>query len=122
MSSRPEMAVVLLIVQASTWVLAGVGAFAITFAEPPMALPAMLTAALVACALLLAAGLVARRRWARVWTLALEWTCLAGSLLLLILPIGAPHGLVSLMVDVGLPVAMLCLLSGPRGRSAFGLL
>jgi hypothetical protein len=120
MSSRPEMAVVFLLVQASTWVLAGLGAAVVTLGEPAMALPAILTAALVACCLLLAAGLVARRGWARAWTIALEWTCLVGSLLLLVLPIGAPHGLVSLMVDVGLPIALLCVLMGRRGRSAFG--
>ena len=120
MSSRPEMAAVLLLVQASTWVLAGLGAAVITLGEPAMAVPAMLTAALVACCLLLAAGLVGRRGWARAWTIALEWTCLTGSLLLLILPIGAPHGLVAVLVDVGLPVAVLCTLSGRRGRLAFG--
>jgi hypothetical protein len=60
--------------------------------EPAMATPTAFTAALVALALLLAAGQAMRRRRARAWTVALEWTCLVGSLLLLVLPIGAPHG------------------------------
>jgi hypothetical protein len=36
--------------------------------------------------------------------------CIAGSLLLLLLPIGANHGPVSLMVNVALPVAVIALL------------
>jgi hypothetical protein len=114
------MAAVLLLLQASAWTLAAVAAIPFAVAgERAMLLPAALTGALVACCLLLAAGLVERRRWARSWTLALEWTCLAGSLLLAVLPIGAPHGLVALLVGAGLPAALLALLVGGRGRRAF---
>jgi hypothetical protein len=114
------MAAVLLLLQASTWALAGLAAIPFALGgEPAMLLPAALTAALVACCLLLAAGLAGRRRWARGWTLALEWCALAGSLLLLVLPIGAPHGLVALLVNLGLPAALLGVLHGRRGRGAF---
>jgi len=119
-SSRPEMAAVLLLVQASVWALSAVAALPFVLGgEVGMLLLAALTGALVACALLLAVGLASRRRWARGWTIALEWTCLAGSALLMVLPIGSPHGLVALLVDLGLPVALLVLLMGRRGRRAF---
>jgi hypothetical protein len=115
------MAAVLLLVQAGTWLLAAVGALPFALAgETTMLALAVLTMALVALVLLLAAGLAGRRRWARSWTMALEWVCLGGSLLLLLLPIGTPRGLVALMVDVGLPAALLVLLTGRRGRQAFG--
>ena len=119
-SSRPEMAAVLLLVQASAWALSAVAALPFAIAgERGMLLLAALTGTLVSCALLLAAGLAWRRRWARGWTIALEWTCLVGSLLLLVLPLGAPHGPVALLVGVGLPVAVLALLMGRRGRRPF---
>jgi hypothetical protein len=114
------MAVVLLLVQASAWTLAAVAALPFALGEPAMLVPAALTGGLVACSLLLAAGLACRRRWARGWTVALEWTCLIGSLLLLVLPIGSPHGLVALMMGVGLPAVLLGLLMSRRGRRAFG--
>jgi hypothetical protein len=114
------MAAVLLLVQASTWALSALAAIPFVLGgEPAMLLPAVLTAALVGCCLLLAAGLAGRRRWARGWTLALEWTCLAGSLLLLVLPTGTPHGLVAMLVNLGLPVALLYVLHGGRGRRPF---
>ena len=120
-SSRPEVAAVLLLLQAGAWLLAAVSALPFALGgEPTMLVPAALTMGLVSLALLLAAGLGGRRRWARSWALALEWTCLLGSLVLLALPIGTPRGLVALMVDVGLPVALLTLLMGRRGRVAFG--
>lgn len=119
-STRPEMAAVLLLLQAGAWILAGLGAVPFALGgEPAMAGLAAFTAALVALALLLAAGLALRRRWARWWTVALEWTCVAGSLLLLVLPVGAPHGPVALLAGLGLPAALLGLLTGRRGRRAF---
>lgn len=114
------MATVLLLVQVSAWALAGLSALPLAVAERGMLVSAALTGALVACGLLLAAALAERRLWARGWTVALEWTCLVGSLLLLVLPIGTPHGLVALLVNVCLPVAVLALLMGRRGRRAFG--
>lgn len=120
-SSRPEMAAVLLLLQAGAGVLAGLGALPFALGgEPAMAGLAAFTAALVALTLLLAAGLALRRRWARAWTVALEWACLAGSLLLLLLPVGAPHGPVALLTGLGLPAALLGLLVGRRARAAFG--
>lgn len=119
-SSRPEMAAVLLLVQASVWALSAVAALPFVLGgEVGMLLLAGLTGALVACALLLAAGLATRRRWARGWTIGLEWICLVGAALLMVAPIGGPHGLVALLVDLALPVTLLALLMGRRGRRAF---
>jgi hypothetical protein len=44
----------------------------------------------------------------------LEIACLAGSLLLLAVPIGANHGPVSLMTNVAVPIALIVLLRKPR--------
>jgi hypothetical protein len=60
-----------------------------------------------------------RRRYARRWVLGLETVCVIGSLLLLVLPIGANHGPVSLMANVGLPLSVILLLRGQRMRTLF---
>ena len=114
------MAFVVLLLQACTWALAAVSALPFGLGgEAVMAALAVPTMGAVALALLFGGGLVARRGWARRWTIALEWTCLAGSLLLFLLPIGTPRGLVALVVNLGLPVAVLWLLMGRRGRRPF---
>ena len=73
---------------------------------------ASLLLALATC--LLAIGVLWRRRRARRWVIALEVICLIGSLLLLVLPIGANHGPVALMTNVALPIALVLLLRKPR--------
>lgn len=119
-SSRPEMAAVLLLVQAGAWALAALGTVPLAVGgERAMWVVAGLTAGLVALALLLAASLGTRQRWARRPAILLEGLCLAGSLLLLVLPIGTPRGLVPFMVDVALPAVLLVLLLGRGGRQAF---
>jgi len=64
--------------------------------------------------LLLAIGILWRRSRALRWAFRLEITCLAGSLLLLVLPIGANHGPVAWMTNVALPIALIVLLRKPR--------
>jgi hypothetical protein len=63
---------------------------------------------------LAAIGVLWRRRWARRFVIVVEIICLIGSLLLLVLPIGANHGPVSLMTNVLLPIAVFVLLRKPR--------
>jgi len=46
---------------------------------------------------------------------ALEITCFVGSLLLLLVPIGANHGPVSLMTNLALPIAVVLLLRQAQG-------
>jgi hypothetical protein len=83
-STRPEIAFVLLLVQVSFWLLAALSALIFVIPMPAMGLYVALVMMAAAAGLLLAAGLLERRRWARRWTVRLEAVCLAGSLLLLV--------------------------------------
>ena len=114
-SSRPGAAFVLLLMQAMLWAMAGISAipFAI-FGEVFMIGLALASLLLALATGLLAIGILWRRRRARRWIMALEITCLVGSLVLLVLPIGANHGPVSLMTNVALPIAIVLLVRKPR--------
>lgn len=119
-TSRPEAAFVLLLMQATFWAIAGLSALPFVLGgEVHMFGLGLASLLLAAFAVWLAVGLVKRRRRARRWAIGLEVTCLVGSLLLLLLPIGANHGPVSLMTNVGLPVAVFLLLRGKAMRSVF---
>jgi hypothetical protein len=119
-SSRPEGAFVLLLMQSTFWVIAGLSAFPFVLAgEVFMAALGAASLLLAAFGCLLAIGLVRRRHWSRRWAIALEAACLGGSALLLLVPIGANRGPVSLMVNIVLPLAVLSLLLGKRMRTAF---
>jgi hypothetical protein len=101
--------------QAMLWAVAGLSAIPFALAGEVFMLGlgmASLLLALATC--LLAIGVLWRRRRARRWVVALEVVCLIGSLLLLVLPIGANHGPVSLMTNVALPIALVLLLRKPR--------
>lgn len=121
-TSRPETAFVLLLMQSTFWIIAGISAFPFALAgEVFMALlgAASLVLAFVTC--LLAIGLVQRWHWTRRWAIALEAVCLGSSALLLAVPIGANHGPVALMVNIALPLAVIGLLRGKRMRAAFAI-
>jgi hypothetical protein len=114
-SSRPEAAFILLLIQAVLWAMAGLSAIPFAFAGEVFMLGlgiASLLLALATC--LLAIGILWRRRRSRRWVIALEIMCLVGSLLVLVLPIGANHGPVAIMTNVALPIAVLVLLRKPR--------
>jgi hypothetical protein len=114
-SSRPEASFVLLLMQALLWTIAGISAIPFAIAGEVFMLGLGLASLLLALAtVLLAIGILWRRNRARRWAIRLEVTCLAGSLLLLALPIGANHGPVSWMTNVALPVALILLLRKPR--------
>jgi hypothetical protein len=119
-SSRPEAAFVLLLMQSTFWFAAGVSAFPFVLAgEPWMAGLGLASWVLAGLGFLLAAGLTRRSRRARRWTLVLEWVCFGGSALMLLIPIGANRGPVSLMVNIALPLALIVLLRGKKMRAAF---
>jgi hypothetical protein len=119
-SSRPEGAFVLMLMQSTFWVIAGISAFPFVLAgEVFEAALGAASFALAAFGCLLAVGLVRRRRRARRWAIALETVCLAFSALLLAVPLGANRGPVSLMVNIALPVAVIALLRGRKMRAAF---
>jgi hypothetical protein len=114
-SSRPEAAFVLLLMQSLLWTMAGISALPFAIAGEPFMLGLGLASLLLAMATcLLAIGILWRRNRARRWAMRLEIACLAGSLLQMLVPIGANHGPVALITNVALPVALIVLLRKPR--------
>jgi hypothetical protein len=121
-TTRPEIAFVLLLLQATFWFIAGFSALPFVLAQEVfMLVLGAMSFALAGFAFWLGVGLVRRRRWARRGTLILEWITLAGSLLLIALPIGANRGPVALMTNVALPLAVILLLRGKAMRTVFGI-
>jgi hypothetical protein len=119
-TSRPEAAFVLLLLQATFWIGAGLSAFPFVLAgELHMAALGFASLLLALLTVLLGIGVVYRRRRARRLAITLEVTCLAGSVLLLALPIGANRGPVALMVNVALPAAVVWLLWGKKMMASF---
>ncbi len=120
-TSRPEAAFVLMLMQATFWVAAALSALPFVLGgEVFMPALSVATLGLAAGAVGLAIGVVYRRPGARRWTLALESLCVAGGLAEQLLPIGANHGSVALLVNIVLPAAVVVLLargiSAPRAR------
>ncbi|HKB32769.1 MAG TPA: hypothetical protein VKF16_02790 [Candidatus Dormibacteraeota bacterium] len=114
-SSRPEAAFVLLTMQALLWTVAGVSALPFALAGEVYMVGLGLASMLLALATcLLAIGILWRRDRAQRWAMRLEIACLAGSLLLLLVPIGANHGPVAWMTNVALPVGLILLLRKPQ--------
>lgn len=110
-TSRPEAAFVLLLMQSTFWLLAGISALPFVLGgEVFMLLLAAFSIALAGVTTVAAIFVVRRRRWARRAILILEWLCLVGSALLFVLPVGANRGPVSLLVNLVLPAAVIVLL------------
>ena len=119
-TSRPEGAFVLMVMQSTFWVIAGLSALPFALAgETFMVLLGAASLMLATLACILAIGLVGRRHWSRRWAIALETVCLLGSVVLLAVPIGANRGPVSLLVNIALPLSVVVLLRGKRMRAAF---
>jgi hypothetical protein len=119
-TSRPEGAFVLLLMQSTFWMIAGLSALPFAFAgERAMAGLGLASLLLALFTCLVGIGVLWRRRWARVWAIGLEAACVIGGLLLLVVPIGANNGPVALMVNVALPVTVIYLLRGKKIRAAF---
>jgi hypothetical protein len=117
-SARPEAAFVLLLVQSTMWMITGISAVPFALAgEIHMAALAVSTTLLALGTLLCAIGVLGRRRWARGVVIALEVVCLFGTAVLFIAPIGFNHGLVSILVNGVLPLAVIVLL--PKDQEAF---
>ena len=101
----------LLLMQALTWMIAGISAAPFALAgEVHMAGLALATMLLALGTLLCAIGVLWRRSGARATAIALEVVCLLGSALLWLLPVGFNTGLVSTLANVVLPVAVIVLL------------
>jgi hypothetical protein len=117
-SAKPEAAFVLLLVQSLVWMITGLSAAPFALAgEVHMAGLALATMLLALGTMLCAIGVLWRRRWARAVVIALEIVCLFGTAVLFIAPIGFNHGLVSILVNGALPLAVVVLL--PKDQEAF---
>ncbi|HEX6350383.1 MAG TPA: hypothetical protein VF160_13455 [Candidatus Dormibacteraeota bacterium] len=115
-SGRAETVFVLLLVQASAWVLSAISGFVAGLAgQPFMVLLALFTLLLAAVAGWLGVALLYRVRIARRLLIGLEWICLVGTLLVWLLPGNAP-GPVALLMGLGLPATLLWLLHVRSGE------
>jgi hypothetical protein len=115
-SSRPEAAFVLLLMQSLFWLIAGISAAPFALAgEVFMAGLSVATLLLALGTCLVGLGVLWRRRWARGWAIAIEAACLFGTAILLLLPLGFNRGPVSLLVNVLLPVAVILLVRKDEG-------
>lgn len=111
-SARPEAAFVLVLIQSLVWTVTGISAVPFALAgEMHMAALAVATMLLALGTLLCAVGVLWRRRWARGIVIALEVVCLVGTAVLFVAPIGFNHGLVSIVVNAALPLAVIVLLA-----------
>jgi hypothetical protein len=114
-----EIAAVLVVVQASLSVAAGLSALPFGIVEPSFRFLGVLTLLIAATMFWLARNLRRGRRWAWRWLVTLELLSLAVTTLLALLPIGALRGPVPLLVNLVIPLSVLVLLAaGPGDRPA----
>ena len=106
----PEIASVLLGIQGSLFLVAGLGALPFGIVEPWMRLEGLATLGLAGFTFGLARGVRRHRRWARRWTVGLEGFCVVGTLLLSLLPLDALNGPVPALTNLVLPAAIAGLL------------
>jgi hypothetical protein len=108
---RAEIASVLLVIQGTLFLIAGLAALPFGIVEPWMRLEGFLTLLLAVTTYVLARGVRGQRRWARRPVMVFEVLSLVGSLLLALLPIGAVRGPVPLLTNLALPAVIIILLS-----------
>ena len=118
-SSVPEITSVLVVIQASFSLVAGLSAIPFSIVEPGLRMLSLLTIIVAIGMFWLARNLRRQRRWARRWVIGLEAVSLAASLLLMVLPIGAVRGPVPVLVNLVMPASLLWLLLSGPGRAAF---
>jgi hypothetical protein len=118
-TSAPEIASVLLVLQASLSLVAGLSALPFAIVEPGMRVEAALTIVVAIWMFVLARGVRRHRCWARRWVIGLEGLSLLATLLLTILPIGAMRGPVPMLVNLVMPASVLWLLWTRSSRAAF---
>lgn len=104
--------------QSLFWLIAGISAVPFALAgEIHMAGLALATMLLALGTLLGAIGVLWRRRVARGIGITLEVVCLFGSAVLFLVPIGFNRGLVSILVNAVLPIAVIVLLRKESGAT-----
>jgi len=114
-SSAFEIAGVLVVVQASLSLVAGLSALPFAIVEPGFRVLGVATIAIAIGMYWLARNLRRGRRWAWRWLVTVEVVSLAMTCLLALLPIGALRGPVPLLVNVAIPLSVLVLLASRSG-------
>jgi len=113
-NSAAEIASVLVVVQASFSLVAGLSAIPFAIVEPGFRVLAVVTILLSAGMFWLARNLRRGRRWAWRWLVTLEIASLAMTALLSLLPIGTVRGPVPILVNLLIPLAVLVLLAAAK--------
>jgi hypothetical protein len=119
-NSSVEIASVLVVVQASFSLVAGLSALPFGIVEPSFRVLGAITLLIAAAMFWLARGLRRGRRWAWRWLVSLEVLSLALTALLSLLPIGTIRGPVPLLVNLVIPTAVLVLLAASDAGPASG--
>ncbi|HZQ37229.1 MAG TPA: hypothetical protein VFD32_14960 [Dehalococcoidia bacterium] len=109
-AGRAPLIFVLLLLQAAIGLLETLVTLTLAGAAPLGAGLGVLSAALTVSLAAVAAGVVCGRRWARIGATAFEALVLGGAALRLLVRHGALPGLVWLLSDVALPIAVIDLL------------
>ena len=109
-----EIASVLVVVQASFSLVAGLSAIPFAIVEPGFRVLAVMTIVIAAVMFWFARNLRRGRRWAWRWLVSIEVLSLAMTALLSLLPIGAIRGPVPVIVNLVIPVAVVLLLAAAR--------
>jgi hypothetical protein len=112
--SAAEIASVLVVVQASFSLMAGLSALPFAIVEPGLRVLAVVTILVAAAMFWLARNLRRGRRWAWAWLVGMEAVSLAITALLSLLPIGTIRGPVPLLVNLLMPVSVLVLLAAAK--------
>ncbi|HXN02164.1 MAG TPA: hypothetical protein VN973_09795 [Candidatus Dormibacteraeota bacterium] len=106
-----DIASVLVVVQASFSLVAGLSALPFAIVEPGFRVLAVVTILMAAAMFWLARNLRRGRRWAWRWLVTLEVLSLAMTAVLSLLPIGSIRGPVPLLVNLVIPLSVLVLLA-----------
>ena len=113
-NSASEIASVLVAVQASLSLVAGLSALPFAIVEPGLRVLGVVTILIATAMFWLARNLRRGRRWAWRWLVSLELLCLAITALLSLLPIGAVRGPVPVLVNLVIPMAVVVWLAGAK--------
>jgi len=116
--SRVEIAGVLVVLQASLSLVAGLTAIPFGIVEPGFRVLSLVTILVAAMMFWLARNLRRGRRWAWRWLVLVEVLSLTVTVLLTLLPIGTIRGPVPLLANLVIPWAVLVLLASGSSRSA----
>ena len=116
--SRVEIAGVLVLLQASFSLVAGLSAIPFGIVEPGFRVLSVVTILVAAMMFWLARNLRRGRRWAWRWLVLAEVLSLTVTALLALLPIGTIRGPVPVLVNLVIPWAVLVLLASGSSRSA----